>query len=117
MNEILIQFVLPLITLVVGWLTSSYRNKQKKENDVLNNVQQAVEILKDSLNFQADNNERLRLMLNRLEKKYEHKASSIRKAYNCKVPSEDCPVLINESKIKTHHDCDECEHNPNNCGQ
>ena len=28
-----IQFVLPIVTLILGWLTSSYRNKQKKENE------------------------------------------------------------------------------------
>ena len=114
MIEILTQFVLPVITLMGGWFAKSYRDKQKKENDVLKNVQQAIDILRESISFQDDTLKRTRSMLERMEKKYDDKCSSVRKAYTCKVPSEECPVLINESKIKNIHECAECEQCPNN---
>lgn len=117
MNDIMIQFVLPVLTALIAWLGNAYRNKQKKEHDVLDNVQQIIEMQKEYINGQNETLIATRNMLARIQKKYDYKAASIRKAYNCSVPSEECPVLIHEGHIKTQTDCDACEHNPNTCSQ
>ena len=46
--------------------------------------------------------------LSELKKKYEEKVISIRQAYICKVPSEECPVLLKQAKFDMAHECEEC---------
>lgn len=115
-NDILINFALPILTALIAWYGNAYRNKQKKESDVLDNVQQIITMQKDYINGQNETLDATRKMLSGMQRKYDYKSASIRKAYNCTVPSEECPVLIHEGKIKTGHDCEHCEnceHNPN----
>lgn len=113
MKDIALEFALPILTALIAWFGNAYRNKQKKEHDVLDNVQQIIEMQKEYINGQNETLIATRNMLTRIQKKYDYKNASIRKAYNCKVPSEECPVLLHESNIKTQTDCDVCEHNPN----
>lgn len=47
--------------------------------------------------------------LSELKKKYEEKVISIRQAYICKVPSEECPVLLKQAKFDMAHECRGCE--------
>lgn len=114
-SELLTNFALPILTALIAWFGNAYRNKQKKEHDVLDNVQQIIEMQKEYISGQNKTLSDTKVMLSRINNKLDYKSASIRKAYNCKVPSEECPVLIHESKIKTHTDCDSCEHNPNTC--
>ena len=45
MSEMMwVDFVLPIVMGVVGWLGSAYRSKQKKEGDILDNVQRIIDI-------------------------------------------------------------------------
>lgn len=115
MSDVLVNFALPILTALIAWFGNAYRNKQKKEHDVLDNVKQIIDMQKDYISSQNENQKVTQSMLNAMQKKYDYKSSSIRKAYNCKVPSEECPVLIHESKIKTQTECEMCEHNPKNC--
>ena len=39
-----IHFVLPVLTALIAWLANAYRNKQKKEHDVLDNVQRIIDL-------------------------------------------------------------------------
>lgn len=115
MNDILVNFALPIMTALIAWFGNAYRNKQKKESDVLDNVKQIIDMQKDYISSQNENQKVTQSMLSAMQKKYDYKASSIRKAYNCKVPSEECPVLIHEGKIKTQTECDMCEYKINRC--
>lgn len=110
MNDILINFLLPLFTGVLGILGTAYRNKQKKEKDILDNVHQVIEIQKKHIYEQEKTLSRTRAMLDRIELKYEKKSAAIRKAYSCKTSSDDCPVLKEDEKLNSE-ECENCEHN------
>lgn len=115
MNDILVNFALPIMTALIAWFGNAYRNKQKKEHDVLDNVQQIIEMQKSYIDGQNETLNAQRNMLSRMNDKLDYKSASIRKAFNCKVPSEECPVLIHEGKIKTQTECDMCEHKIKRC--
>lgn len=99
MKDILISFVLPVVTALLAWFGNAYRNKQKKEHDILDNVQRIIDM-------QNSHIARCEEMLDKRDKEYkvmsrknDRKREAIKKAYNCKVPSEECPVLIYDAQI------------------
>lgn len=109
-----IQFVLPIVTLILGWLTSSYRNKQKKENETITNFQlmrDADKVFMTDLKNELVESKNLR---KRLEAKLDRKNKSIRKANSCPHTNEGngCPVLIQEEANERVYDegCHLCEH-------
>lgn len=106
--------VAPAATAIIGWLGSSYRNKQKKEGDILENFKQMRSIQDDFIATQKrrmDEQEQTiietKAMNKRLETKLDKKEVSIRKAILCKHSSdgEGCPVLVNEDR-----NCEDCTH-------
>lgn len=109
--DILERFVLPLITLIVGWLGNAWRTKQKKEADILTNVMQILEMQKQYISEQDAENKKTRDMNRRLEKKLDDKRESIRKANKCQYTNEGdgCPVLANEDKNDNR--CKDCKLN------
>lgn len=117
MNEtMLINFVLPAITMIVGWLGSAYRNKQKREGDIIANFQLMRDADKE---FMIDLKTELlesKKMRQRLEAKLDRKNKSIRKANQCPHTAEGdgCPVLIQEEKNEHCYglDCASCSNNP-----
>lgn len=105
---ILESFVLPLLTAVIGWFANVWRTRQKKEADILTNVTQILEMQKQYISEQDNENKKTRDMNRRLEKKLDDKRESIRKANKCKFTNEGdgCPVLANEDKNDDRcHDC------------
>lgn len=104
-------FILPIVTALIGWFTAVWRNKQKKESDVLTNVTQILEMQKQYIAEQDEENKKTRDMNRRLEKKLDDKRESIRKANKCKYTNEGegCPVLANEDKIDDR--CKDCNLN------
>ena len=111
-----IQFVLPIVTLVLGWHTSSYRNKQMKENETITNFQLMRDADKE---FMMDLKNELiesKNLRKRLEAKLDRKNKSIRKANYCPHTNEGdgCPVLIQEEANEKVYDegCRLCEHHP-----
>lgn len=119
MNERLIfELVVPLLMLIIGWVTSAYRNKQKKEKDILDNVQRVVDIQNNHINRCEQTLNKTRELLERkeqdyrkLEAKYEHKVKAVKEAYDCEGDTSKCPVLAYD---KNNHVCDSCElRNPN----
>lgn len=109
-----ISFVLPIATAIIGWLSSAYRNKQKKENDVIANFKEMREADREFiLECRADLKE-ARDMNKRLEAKYGRKCKSVRAANRCQYTSEGdgCPVLLQEEKNERIYDidCTNCEH-------
>lgn len=107
--EIFKDVLLPLITLVGGWFAHLWRTKQKKEQDILSNVQQILTMQKEYIAEQDADKKKTRDMNARLEKKLDDKRESIRQANKCKytVSEEGCPVLIHEDYLDEK--CKNCE--------
>lgn len=118
-ERLIFEIAVPVLMLVLGWVTNAYRNKQKKERDILDNVQQVIDI-------QNAHIERCDQMLQRrdkllqdkeddyrkLEAKYEHKVKAVKEAYDCEGDTSKCPVLAYD---KNNHICDTCELKNPNC--
>ena len=109
-----IQFVLPIVTLILGWLTSSYRNKQKKENETITNFQLMRDADKEFMTDLKNELVESKNLRKRLEAKLDIKNKSIRKATNCPHTNEGsgCPVLNQEEANEKIYDegCRLCEH-------
>ena len=120
--DVLSTVVVPIATAALGWLGSAYRNKQKKEGDIMANFKQMMSIQNDFISgLKANIDERDAALLEskhvnqRLEAKLDRKDKSIRKANFCKFSNEGngCPVLLQEEKnYSEYHEnlCDKCEH-------
>lgn len=112
-----IQFVLPVLTALIAWLANAYRNKQKKEHDVLDNVQRIIDLQNAHILKSEQALEKSDKQNQRLDAKLDRKNKSIRKANNCKFTNEGegCPVLNQEEINEKIYDegCRLCEHHPN----
>lgn len=104
--EILSTIGVPILTAIGGWFASVWRNKQKKESDILDNVKQILEMQKAYIKSQDEHNRKL-------EAKLDDKRRSIRQANWCKFTNEGdgCPVLNHEQKVDADK-CDTCKYNP-----
>jgi hypothetical protein len=114
MGELWMQIALPVVSGLVGWFTSAYRNKQKKEGDILDNVQRIIDIQDAHIKKSEQALEKSENLNKRLEAKLDRKSKSVRAANRCKHTNEDggCPVLAQEEKNEYCYDieCVECEH-------
>ena len=113
MSEMMwVNFVLPIVMGVVGWLGSAYRNKQKKENDIIANFQLMRDADKEFMTDLKTELVESKNMRKRLEAKLDRKNKSIRKANSCPhtIEGDGCPVLNQEEKNEQIYDCDTCEH-------
>lgn len=112
-----IHFVLPVLTALIAWLANAYRNKQKKEHDVLDNVQRIIDLQNAHILKSEQALEKSDKQNQRLDAKLDRKNKSIRKANNCKFTNEGegCPVLNQEEINEKIYDegCRLCEHHPN----
>lgn len=99
--EILKDVGIPTLTLIGGWFAHLFRSRQKKEGDILENVQQILTMQKAYIAEQDAENKKTRDMNARLEKKLDDKRESIRKANKCKYTAEGdgCPVLKHEDYL------------------
>jgi len=106
--------VLPIVTAVIGWFTNAWRNKQKKENDILQNVTQILEMQRKYIAEQDGEKREQTNMIKRLEAKLDRKNKSIRQAYKCKAASDSgCPVLDEDENSDPCQDkCATCSFNP-----
>lgn len=120
-ENIWINFVLPCITCLVGWLGNAYRNKQKKENDTIANFQLMRDADKEFMTDLKNELIESKNLRKRLEAKLDRKNKSIRKANNCPHTNEGngCPVLIQEEVNEKVYDegCRLCEHNSHDTDQ
>lgn len=107
--DILRDVALPAFTAVAGWFASVWRSKQKKENDVLQNVTQILDMQKKYIADQDEENRKTREYNKHLEKKLDDKRESIRRANHCRYTSEGdgCPVLRHEDELDDQ--CKNCE--------
>lgn len=106
---------LPILALIGGWFAHLFRSKQKKEQDILANVQQILTMQKDYIEEQASTIAASNSINKRLEAKLDKKNRSIRKANFCKFSQEGdgCPVLKQEEKCEF----DKCETCPYHKGK
>jgi hypothetical protein len=113
-GEFLYTFVLPVLTGFLGWIYSSYRNRQKKEHDILDNVERILKLQDEHVKKTEQALERSDKLCQRIEAKYDRKSKSVRAANKCKFTNEGdgCPVLLQEEKNEYiyHQDCSECEY-------
>jgi hypothetical protein len=119
MSEMMwVNFVLPVVMGVVGWLGSAYRSKQKKEGDILDNVQRIIDIQDAHIKKSEEALAKSENLNKRLEAKLDRKTKSVRAANKCKYTSEGdgCPVLNQEEKNEHCYgiDCASCTHNNDN---
>lgn len=108
MNDVLINFVLPICTALIAWFGNAYRNKQKKEHDVLDNVQQIIDMQNKHIERCEATLDKREAEYNEMSRKNDLKRESIKKAYKCRVPSEECPVLIHDSQTYVEDKCATC---------
>lgn len=115
--EVIERAILPILTLLGGWFAHVVRTKQKKESDILDNVRQILEMQKQYIAQQDEENKKTRNMNARLEKKLDDKRESIRKANHCKFTSEGdgCPVLRHEDELDEK--CKNCNLNQNDSSE
>lgn len=111
-QDILSDGLLSVIGVIGGWFAHLIRTKQKKESDILENVQQILSLQSEYIEKQDAENKKTRDMNARLEKKLDDKRRSIRQANKCKHTNEGdgCPVLNMEEKFETCNlDCNNCK--------
>lgn len=109
--ELIQNIGLPVITAIGGWFANTWRTKQRKEADVLQNVQQVLALQKNYIEEQAAVITEAKNMNKRLEAKLDRKNKSIRQANKCLYTNEGdgCPVLNNEEKYDNcNADCSNC---------
>ena len=99
--EIMEKVGIPLLTLIGGWFLHLWRSRQKKQQDILANVQQILQMQKDYIADQDTQNKKNCDMIARLERKLDEKRESIRQANKCPhtVSEAGCPVLIHEDYL------------------
>lgn len=115
MSEVMwVDFVLPIIMGIAGWLGNGYRNKQKKESDIITNFKAMRDADREFIEECRKDLKESRDMNKRLEAKYNRKCKSVRAANKCKFTSEGdgCPVLAQEETNERVYDadCAMCEH-------
>jgi hypothetical protein len=114
MSEVMwVDFVLPIIMGIAGWLGNGYRNKQKKESDIISNFKAMRDADREFIEECRKDLKESRDMNKRLEAKYNRKCKSVRAANKCKFTNEGdgCPVLEQEDKNERIYDieCANCQ--------
>lgn len=112
-ERVIFEIALPIVMAILGWFLNAYRNKQKKEKDILDNVQQVIDIqkahiaqCKDELKEMQTERAIERAAHKKLEEKYDHKVRAVKEAYDCEGDTSKCPVLMYD---KNHHLCETCD--------
>lgn len=102
---------LPIILGVLGWLGNAYRNKQKRESDILDNVQRIIDMQNGHITRCETSLDEREKAYKEMCRKNDRKREAIKRAYKCKMPSEDCPVLIYDAQTHEQENskCDNCE--------
>ena len=92
MKDLILQIVVPLATALLGWFTNAYRNRQKRENDIIDNIKRILDIQDEKIEAQ---NERIKS----LESELKEFQWIVRQAYECKASDGSCPVLRTQYEI------------------
>ena len=101
METIIIYIIAPTLTAFLGWFASAWRSRQKREGDILQNVETILGIQNRQI-------ERYDRELNAMERRLSLKTRSIMQANHCDYVAE-CPVLEHEDKNDRLPDCAACK--------
>lgn len=109
--DLIKDIALPIILGILGWMGNAYRNRQKRESDILDNVQRIIDIQNSHISRCESTLDEREKAYKAMSRKNDLKREAIKKAYSCHVASEKCPVLIFDSQ--THENsienkCDNC---------
>lgn len=114
MTDILRDVALPVVLALLGWFGNAYRNKQKKEYDILDNVQRIIDLQNSHISRCEASLDERESAYKEMCKKNDRKRETIKKAYNCKIPSEECPVLIYDAQEhNVDEKCNTCKYKRN----
>lgn len=114
MSTLAIEFVLPILTALIAWFANAYRSRQKKEKDILDNVQRIVDMQNDHIKRCDEMLARREAQYRKLEEKYDHKVRAVKEAYDCEHDQALCPVLMYDKRGAL---CDDCELRIKDCKQ
>lgn len=105
-TQVMTDIVVPAVTAAMGWAASSWRNRQRKEADVLSNVRQIIELQRGCINEQTETLSRFRATVERLERRLESRDRSIMKGRICAHVriDDDCPVLTDVAEENAKED-------------
>lgn len=93
---------------------NSSKKKAKAEAVTIeiSNLRETMEIMRESYSttlLQVGKRvDKLQEELSDINQKYQERVIAIRQAYICKVPSEECPVLMKQLSFDELHECEEC---------
>lgn len=105
-----------IITNIVTLVNINSSKKKAKAEAVtveISNLRETMEVMRKSYEstiVQVDKRvDKLQNDLADINSKYQERVIAIRQAYICKVPSEECPVLMKQFSFDEQHECEECE--------
>lgn len=105
-----------IITNIVTLVNINSSKKKAKAEAVtveISNLRETMEVMRKSYEstiIQVDKRvDKLQEDFTDINNKYQERVIAIRQAYICKVPSEECPVLIKQFSFDEQHECEECE--------
>lgn len=103
------------VTNIVTLVNINSSKKKAKAEAVtveISNLRETMQVMRDSYTNtlkQVDKRvDKLQDELSDINQKYQERVIAIRQAYICKVPSEECPVLMKQLSFDELHECEEC---------
>lgn len=103
------------VTNIVTLVNINSSKKKAKAEAVtveISNLRETMQVMRDSYTNtlqQVDKRvDKLQDELSDINQKYQERVIAIRQAYICKVPSEECPVLMKQLAFDELHECEEC---------
>ena len=101
METIIIYIIAPTLTALLGWFASAWRSRQRREGDILQNVETILGIQNRQI-------ERYDRELKAMDRRLSQKTRSIMQANRCDYVTS-CPVLEQEEKNDRLPDCADCK--------
>ena len=93
--DVLATYIMPAVSAATGWFANAWRNRQKKDADVLQNVEQIIQLQRTYIEDQKTRLAEFGDAMQRMERRLESRERSIMKARNCRIvkTDDDCVVL------------------------
>lgn len=93
--DLLATYIMPAVTAATGWFANAWRNRQKKDADVLQNVEQIIQLQRTYIDDQNARLAEFSAAMQRMERRLDSRERSIMKARSCRIvkTDDDCVVL------------------------
>ena len=92
MTDLIAQIAAPVATGLLGWFTNAYRNRQRRENDIIDNIKRILDIQDKKIEAQD-------ARIVSLEQELKEFQWIVRQAYECNAGDGACPVLRTQYEI------------------